>query len=136
MTRAGSPTTSIRPPSEARTPAPAAVPRPPAATNPAPAPVPSIPAAKRLNDQAYGLMRQGRWTEALPLLQRAVPALRGIGPEDPYEAYADYNLGRTLLELGRCHEALLPLRRSDALQDRVELDRALSAAARCAGAGS
>jgi serine/threonine-protein kinase len=135
VTRAGSPTTPIRTPTEVRNPTSAAVTRPPAATNPAPAPLPTVPEGKRLNDQAYELMRQGRWSEALPLLQRAVPALRGIGPSDPYEAYADYNLGRTLLELGRCREALLPLRRSDALQDRVELTRALTDAARCAGAG-
>jgi eukaryotic-like serine/threonine-protein kinase len=109
-----------------------------ATTAPAPRPPPAPPAAsvaqaKALNDDAYALMQRGRWRAALPLLERAVPALRGIGPGDPYEAYADYNLGRTLLALGRCREALVPLHRSDALQDRVELDRALAAATRCAG---
>ena len=50
-------------------------------------------------------MQQGRYSEALPLLEQAVPALRGTGPADPAEGYANYNLGFTLLQLGRCTEA-------------------------------
>jgi tRNA A-37 threonylcarbamoyl transferase component Bud32 len=74
-----------------------------------------------LNDQAYGLMRQGRYEEALPLLRRAVPALRGSFSSDfRYEAYAEYNLGKTLAELGRCSEALQHLERSEVLQGARE----------------
>jgi tRNA A-37 threonylcarbamoyl transferase component Bud32 len=74
-----------------------------------------------LNDQAYGLMRQDRYEEALPLLRRALPALRGsYSSEFRYEAYAEYNLGKTLAELGRCSEALPHLERSEDLQGSRE----------------
>jgi tetratricopeptide (TPR) repeat protein len=74
-----------------------------------------------LNDQAYGLMRQGRYEEALPLLRRALPALRGsFSSGFRYEAYAEYNLGKTLAELGQCDEALQHLERSEALQGSRE----------------
>ena len=70
-----------------------------AATTRTPAPPPA-PDGHALNDQAYALMRQGNFTAALPLLQQAVQRLQGVGPGDPYEAYANYNLGFTLLQLG------------------------------------
>jgi serine/threonine-protein kinase len=74
-----------------------------------------------LNDQAYGLMREGRYGEALPLLTRAVPALRGTYTSGfRYEAYAEYNLGKTLAELGRCSDALPHLERSEDLQGARE----------------
>jgi eukaryotic-like serine/threonine-protein kinase len=74
-----------------------------------------------LNDQAFGLMRQGRYEEALPLLRRALPALRGSYSSGfRYEAYAEYNLGKTLAELGRCSEALQHLERSEDLQGSRE----------------
>jgi eukaryotic-like serine/threonine-protein kinase len=70
-----------------------------------------------LNDQAYALMRQGRFEEALPLLRRAAPALRGtFNSGFRYEAYAEYNLGKTLAELERCGDALPHLERSEDLQ--------------------
>ena len=84
-----------------------------------------------LNDSGFAFMQDGRYDEALPLLEQAVRALRGIGPDDPYEAYANYNLGYTLIQLGRCKDALKPLRRSDRLQDRTELDEAIRAAEAC-----
>ena len=84
-----------------------------------------------LNDTGFAFMQDGRYAEALPLLEQAVRALRGIGPDDPYEAYANYNLGYTLIQLGRCKDALKPLRRSDRLQDRTELDEAIRAAEAC-----
>jgi tetratricopeptide (TPR) repeat protein len=62
-------------------------------------------------------MQQGDYEGALPLLERAVPALRGTYSESfPYEAYAEYNLGKTLAELDRCEEALPHLERSEQLQ--------------------
>jgi serine/threonine-protein kinase len=82
-------------------------------------------AAAALNDQAFELMHAGRWEEALPLLERAVPALAGTYTSDfRAEAYAEYNLGRTLAELGRCPEAVPHLERSKKLQGNREPIRA------------
>jgi eukaryotic-like serine/threonine-protein kinase len=74
--------------------------------------------AAALNDEAFSAyMQQGDYEGALPLLERAVPALRGTYSGGfPYEAYAEYNLGKTLVELGRCDEALPHLDRSEELQ--------------------
>jgi tetratricopeptide (TPR) repeat protein len=89
----------------------------PAEPPPAPASLVSVEQAVELNDQAFALMQEGRWQEALPLLRRAVPALRGTYSDDfLYEAWAEYNLGRTLVELGRCDEAVPHLERSRELQ--------------------
>jgi tetratricopeptide (TPR) repeat protein len=78
----------------------------------------SVEEAAALNDEAFAsYMEQGNYEGALPLLERAVPALRGTYSDDfPYEAYAEYNLGKTLAELGRCEEALPHLERSEELQ--------------------
>jgi hypothetical protein len=133
------------PPAAAPRPAPAAAPRaepaavpqhePPAAGPPsAPGPI-SAGEARTLNDGAFALMRQGRYAEAVPDLRRAVAGLAGTGPSDPYEAYANYNLGRSLLEIGRCAEARRPLERSDALQDRGEVAAALAEVDRCLAQG-
>ena len=89
----------------------------PAQPSPAPANAVSVEQAADLNDEAFALMQDGRWEEALPLLERAVPALRGTYSDDfRYEAYAEYNLGRTLVELGRCDDAVPHLERSRDLQ--------------------
>ena len=121
--------TVTTPPEEEEEPEPP--PPPPPATTPPPSP-PVAADGHTLNDQGYALQQQGRYDEALPLLQQAVVKLRGVGPADPYEAYANYNLGYTLIQLGRCREALGPLRRSDQLQDRPELDQAIRQAEACA----
>jgi len=77
--------------------------------------------AAALNDRAFGLMQQGRWEEALALFERTVPALEGTYASGfPYEAYGEYNLGRTLAEVGRCPEALPHLERSKKLQGNLE----------------
>jgi serine/threonine-protein kinase len=91
-----------------------------------PATTPAAPAAgglsaseaAALNDRAYvNYIRSGDYAGALPLLRRAVPALRGTYSDGfPYEAYAEYNLGKTLAELDRCAEALPHLERSEDLQ--------------------
>ena len=83
--------------------------------------------AAELNDEAFVLMQDGRWEEALPLLERAVPALRKTYSTGfPYEAYAEYNLGRTLEALGSCPQAKRHLRRSERLQgEREEITAAL-----------
>lgn len=84
--------------------------------------------AAALNDQAFTLMQDGRWQDALPLLEQAVPALRGTYSDDfGYEAYAEYNLGRTQAELGECKEARKHLKRSEHLQGgRAEIDEAMA----------
>jgi tetratricopeptide (TPR) repeat protein len=104
--------------------------------SPAPAAEPISPEqGAELNDEAFVLMQQGRWEDALPLLERALPALRNTYSEDfPYEAYAEYNLGRTLEALGRCPEARRHLRRSERLQgEREEITAALE---RCGAVGN
>ncbi len=75
----------------------------PPTTAPATPPItpPTDPAA--LNDQAFSLMGQQNFEAALPLLLQAVQALQG---QDTLTAgYANYNLGVTLIALGRCSEA-------------------------------
>jgi serine/threonine-protein kinase len=97
------------------------------------APAPSgDPAA--LNDQAYALMQQGNYAAALPLLQTAVQQLQGH--TDLTTAYANYNLGYTLIKLGRCNEALPYLQTSLQLQPhRHEVKQAIHEAEKCSDEG-
>jgi eukaryotic-like serine/threonine-protein kinase len=84
---------------------------------------PSVDEAKQLNDQAFGLMQEGRYEEALPLAQQALAGLEGSGEIE--EAYANYNVGRSLIELGRCEEGLPYIDRSAELQEaRPEFEQA------------
>jgi eukaryotic-like serine/threonine-protein kinase len=86
-----------------------------------------------LNDQGYAKMRAGDFAGAVPLLQQAVQKLGGTGPRDPYEAYANYNLGYSLLQLGQCAEAIPYLQRADRLEPwRHEPRQALKKAEKCA----
>jgi hypothetical protein len=79
--------------------------------------------AARLNDQAYALMNQGRYEEALPMLERAIQPLRGTG--ELAEAYTSYNLAATRLALGRCDGVIALLNRSQAIQgERSEITEA------------
>jgi eukaryotic-like serine/threonine-protein kinase len=109
----------------------------PAAAPPPPPPPPPPPAAgatdgHALNDQGYSLMRQGAYASALPLLQQAVEKLAGTGPADPYEGYANYNLGYTLYQLGRCSEAVAFLKQAEKLEpDRSEPRDARKRAQHC-----
>jgi len=76
------------------------------------------------------MMQSGDYTSALPLLQDAAAKLQGRG--DLAEAYTDYNLGYTLLQLGNCSEALTWLERSKALQpSRKEVKDAIKQARTC-----
>jgi tetratricopeptide (TPR) repeat protein len=61
-------------------------------------------------------MRAGDYNGALPLLQQAVKGLEGAGPTDPYEGYANYNLGYTLLHLGQCQQAIPYLEKAQRLE--------------------
>ena len=76
-----------------------------------------------LTDQATGLLQAGNWTGAERVARKAVAALAGSG--QTYEAYAEYDLGLALAQLGRCDEALSHLDRSQELQGhRKEIDEA------------
>ncbi len=75
-----------------------------------------------LNDQGYSRMQAGDYAGAVPLLQQAVQKLRGTGPSDPYEGYANYNLGYTLLKAR-------PLRRGDSVPRASRQPRAAAAGA-------
>jgi TolA-binding protein len=45
-----------------------------------------------------------------------VHRLAGTGPADPYEGYANYNLGYALYRAGRCSEAIPYLKRAEHLE--------------------
>jgi eukaryotic-like serine/threonine-protein kinase len=74
-------------------------------------------------DQATTLMNQGRYQEAIDPARRAVDVLEGtMSSSRPYEAYANYNLGRSLIETGDCEGGLPYLDRSEQLQgERSEI---------------
>jgi eukaryotic-like serine/threonine-protein kinase len=115
----------------------------PAEPAPAPAPEPEpqeeAPAEQPasgadLNQQGFDLMNQGRYEEAIPVLQRAVDALSGSG--DVTYAYALYNLGRSLRLAGRPAEAIPILEQRLAIPNqRGVVKRELEAARREAGQG-
>ena len=75
---------------------------------------PSDQSGLELTDQATALLGQERWAEAEAVSRQALAKLEGTG--ELYEAYANYNLGRALVEQGRCEEALPHLDRSEAIQ--------------------
>lgn len=75
---------------------------------------PSGRSGTQLTDEATGLIGQGRWAEAEAVARQAVAKLDGSG--ELYEAYAKYNLGRALVEQGRCDEGLPLLEQSEQIQ--------------------
>jgi len=90
--------------------------------------------ASSLNDQGFALMQQGDFESALPLLERAVAAAQGAGSLT--EAYADYNLAFTRMQLGSCEGVLELLDRSQQVQGhRKEIDRLRREAVRACGGG-
>jgi hypothetical protein len=89
-----------------------------------------------LNDQGYALIQRLQYAPAVPLLERAVRALRGTGPADPYEGFANYNLGYALLRTGRCNAAVVPLQRAARLESSPLVQRALTEAEACSPGGS
>ena len=75
-------------------------------------------------------MNEGRFSEALPVLRQAIAKLDGTG--EIYEAYADYNLAYTLIQLGHCSEAVPLLDESEQIQGhRDEIDAARADAETC-----
>ncbi len=106
VTEPGPATTVVR-----TAPAPAPPPAPPpaaAAPKAGKAPkvkgAPSFERARRMTDDAWQEITRGRPDKAVRLMERAVPVLAGSG--DLYEGYAYYNLGRGLLDLGECEDAI------------------------------
>jgi hypothetical protein len=93
---------------------------------PEPPPTVSIDEAVQLTDEATELLRDKLWDEALQTQRRALPPLQGTYTDDfRYEAYAAYNMGKALAELGRCDKAIPFLDRSEELQGhRGEIDKA------------
>jgi tRNA A-37 threonylcarbamoyl transferase component Bud32 len=78
--------------------------------------------AAALNDRGFQLMQEGRYEEALPLLEQAVAGLSGSG--STAEAYASYNLAFTRRALGRCDGVVELLNRSEQVQgERKEITR-------------
>jgi serine/threonine protein kinase len=85
-----------------------------------------------LNDRGFALMNQGRYAEAIPLLQQA--AQRCGDSREPVCAYALYNLGRSLRLAGRPAEAIPILERRLGYDNQTETVQAeLDAARRAAG---
>jgi serine/threonine-protein kinase len=110
----------------------------PATTAPAPPATSAPPAGQNgdaLNAQAYELMRRGDFAGALPLLQQAVQALQGQN-SDVSNGYANFNLGVTLIRLGRCADAVPYLEAARQLEPgRHEVHDALKIAQQCGGGG-
>jgi hypothetical protein len=89
----------------------------------------------RLNSQGYALMRQGRYEEAVPVLERAVKAFPA-GSQDNAYYYALYNLGSSLRRSGRAGEAIPILERRLQFPDQRDVvQRELELAKREAGRG-
>ena len=105
-----------------------------AATSGAPAPAGVGSSANDLNTRGYELMLAGNYSAALPLLRQAVAGL--VDPANPVTAYANFNLGQTLVRLGDCAGALPYLQRAAQLEPaRREARDALAYAQHCAAAG-
>jgi tetratricopeptide (TPR) repeat protein len=93
-------------------------------------PVADAPAdGAALNDEGYALIQEGRYEEAIPVLQRAVDALAGSGDELTYN-YALFNLAHALRLAGRPEEAIPLLEERLAYPDQQETVEAELAAAR------
>jgi serine/threonine-protein kinase len=125
------PATATPEQTEESAPAPApeeAVPEPEPAT-PAEEPAPTgDPVA--LNDQGYALIQEGRYEEAVPLLEQSVAGF-GEGSTDMSYAFALFNLGTALHRSGRSDEAVPFLEQRLAVSDfKTDVVEAELAAAR------
>jgi len=102
----------------------------PAPEEPAPTPAASGP---DLNTQGFELMQQGRFEEAVPILQQAV----ATWPEDSRDieyAYALFNLGKSLTEAGNPAAAIPYLEKRLTFEDqRKTVEKELRRAQKAAG---
>jgi serine/threonine-protein kinase len=71
----------------------------------------SVEQARALQDESTSALGSGDWERALALSQQALSSLRDR--DRTYEAYANYNIGKSLAELRRCEEALPYLERRE-----------------------
>ncbi|MCW2962029.1 MAG: pknB [Thermoleophilia bacterium] len=100
--------------------APQAAPRAPTPT--------STSAAIAQHLRSFRLLQQRRYSEALA---EGTASLARLGGVKPYEAFANYNVGASLVGLGRCAEALPYLDRSEQLQgSRAEIRAARNTCSR------
>jgi serine/threonine protein kinase len=88
----------------------------------------------QLNEQGYALIGEGRYEEAVAVLQRAVASFPE-GTSDLNYAYALYNLGQALRLAGRPEEAIPILEQRLQIPNQVPTVRRELAAARAAVAG-
>jgi len=99
----------------------------PETTTPAEEPVTPAGDPAALNDQGFELMGQGRYEEAIPLLEQSVAGF-GEGSTDMSYAFALFNLGSSLHRAGRSSEAIPFLEQrlavSDFKTDAVEAELA------------
>jgi tetratricopeptide (TPR) repeat protein len=81
------------------------------------------------------LIQQGRYSEAVPVLRKAVASFPG-GTTDVNFAYALFNLGHALRMTGNPDEAIPILEQRLEIPDQTEIVQAELAAARAAAAES
>jgi eukaryotic-like serine/threonine-protein kinase len=92
-----------------------------AAASEASATTASAPDGAALNARGFTLVQAGNFESALPILRRAVLALKGDGTLT--EAYASYNLAYARFAVGRCDGVTGLLDRSERIQgSRTEID--------------
>ena len=92
-----------------------------AAASEASATTASAPDGAALNARGFALVQAGNFNSALPILRRAVLALKGDGTLT--EAYASYNLAYARFAVGRCDGVTGLLDRSEGIQGRrAEID--------------
>jgi serine/threonine-protein kinase len=107
----------------------------PTPTQPSPTPSSgtSATSGSALNDQGYSLIQQGRYAEAVPILEKAVHAFPA-GTSDVNYQYALFNLGHALRLAGRPAEAIPVLEQRLAYPNqRATVQAELDAARRAAG---
>ena len=81
----------------------------------------AAPDGAALNRDGFALVQAGNFEAALPILRRAVLALKGDGTLT--EAYASYNLAYARFAVGRCDGVTGLLDRSERIQGhRAEID--------------
>jgi tetratricopeptide (TPR) repeat protein len=82
-----------------------------------------------LNEQGYSLIQEGRYDEAIPVLEQAVASFPR-GTTDINYAYALFNLGHALRMAGRPEEAIPILEKRLQIPDQTETVRRELEAAR------